>query len=299
QVWSDWTIETLDFNSAMSCLIRCKCGEGRFDLLLIGWVYFDLTCNSDSSEVVCVSKLLRFTGEKVLFPELQSIMITSTSDGTRQGLDSMRGGVCATQGMKVVLKVGQKGERKREEREKEREKRREEEERERRKRERGRRRERGKRRGERRERGEKEEREQRVAQGYNTSVQRDPGGRGNGPLQLKHRPDRRSRRRVGLPPAGYRGDLCGVLPTATRQTLGHAPPASSLSSLTSPKRGGAGALSSSNNNGSEPSDIIIPLRTSDSAYCPHYEKVSGDYDTPVYIVQEMPPQSPANIYYKV
>ena len=31
----------------------------------------------------------------------------ATSDGTRQGLESMRGGVCATQGMKVVLKVGQ------------------------------------------------------------------------------------------------------------------------------------------------------------------------------------------------
>lgn len=78
----------------------------------------------------------------------------------------------------------------------------------------------------------------------------------------------------------------------------HHPPLS-LSSLTSPKRGGGGGLSSSNNNGSEPSDIIIPLRTSDSAYCPHYEKVSGDYGHPVYIVQEMPPQSPANIYYKV
>ncbi|XP_058870367.1 ephrin-B3b isoform X2 [Acipenser ruthenus] len=71
----------------------------------------------------------------------------------------------------------------------------------------------------------------------------------------------------------------------------HHPPLS-LSTLTSPKRGG-------NNNGSEPSDIIIPLRTSDSAFCPHYEKVSGDYGHPVYIVQEMPPQSPANIYYKV
>lgn len=78
----------------------------------------------------------------------------------------------------------------------------------------------------------------------------------------------------------------------------HHPPLS-LSSLTSPKRGGGGGISSSNNNGSEPSDIIIPLRTSDSAYCPHYEKVSGDYGHPVYIVQEMPPQSPANIYYKV
>lgn len=67
----------------------------------------------------------------------------------------------------------------------------------------------------------------------------------------------------------------------------------SLSTLASPKRGGG------NNNGSEPSDIIIPLRTADSVFCPHYEKVSGDYGHPVYIVQEMPPQSPANIYYKV
>lgn len=66
----------------------------------------------------------------------------------------------------------------------------------------------------------------------------------------------------------------------------------SLSTLATPKRGG-------NNNGSEPSDVIIPLRTADSVFCPHYEKVSGDYGHPVYIVQEMPPQSPANIYYKV
>lgn len=65
----------------------------------------------------------------------------------------------------------------------------------------------------------------------------------------------------------------------------------SLSTLATPK-GAAQA-------GSEPSDIIIPLRTSDNNYCPHYEKVSGDYGHPVYIVQEMPQQSPANIYYKV
>ncbi|XP_031443207.1 ephrin-B1-like [Clupea harengus] len=66
-----------------------------------------------------------------------------------------------------------------------------------------------------------------------------------------------------------------------------------LSTLASPK-GSAGVGGA----GSEPSDIIIPLRTENN-YCPHYEKVSGDYGHPVYIVQEMPPQSPANIYYKV
>ncbi|XP_068616094.1 ephrin-B1-like, partial [Brachionichthys hirsutus] len=65
----------------------------------------------------------------------------------------------------------------------------------------------------------------------------------------------------------------------------------SLSTLSNPKLPGGTA-------GTEPSDIIIPLRTENN-YCPHYEKVSGDYGHPVYIVQEMPPQSPANIYYKV
>uniref|UniRef100_A0A3B1KBQ8 Ephrin-B1 n=1 Tax=Astyanax mexicanus TaxID=7994 RepID=A0A3B1KBQ8_ASTMX len=68
------------------------------------------------------------------------------------------------------------------------------------------------------------------------------------------------------------------------------PAALSLSTLASPKLSGGA--------GSETSDIIIPLRTENN-YCPHYEKVSGDYGHPVYIVQEMPPQSPANIYYKV
>ncbi|XP_035309564.1 ephrin-B2-like isoform X4 [Cricetulus griseus] len=61
---------------------------------------------------------------------------------------------------------------------------------------------------------------------------------------------------------------------------------------TTPKRGG-------NNSGWEPSDVLIPLRIADSVSRPHYEKVSGDYGHPVYIVQEMPPQNPANIYYKV
>uniref|UniRef100_A0A3B3S2C8 Ephrin B2 n=1 Tax=Paramormyrops kingsleyae TaxID=1676925 RepID=A0A3B3S2C8_9TELE len=68
----------------------------------------------------------------------------------------------------------------------------------------------------------------------------------------------------------------------------------SLRSLATPKRGNGG-----HSNGSELSDIIIPLRTADSIFCPHYEKVSGDYGHPVYIVQEIAPQSPTNIYYKV
>ncbi|KAJ6654976.1 hypothetical protein lerEdw1_006447 [Lerista edwardsae] len=100
---------------------------------------------------------------------------------------------------------------------------------------------------------------------------------------------------VLLVAAAVTGALCYRRRRA-KHSESHHPPLS-LSTLTSPKRGGGG--SGGNNNGSEPSDIIIPLRTSDSAFCPHYEKVSGDYGHPVYIVQEMPPQSPANIYYKV
>ncbi|XP_035383324.1 ephrin-B1 [Electrophorus electricus] len=80
-----------------------------------------------------------------------------------------------------------------------------------------------------------------------------------------------------------------------KRTRKHSQPrggaALSLSTLATPK--------CSAQAGSEPSDIIIPLRTTENNYCPHYEKVSSDYGHPVYIVQEMPPQSPANIYYKV
>lgn len=49
---------------------------------------------------------------------------------------------------------------------------------------------------------------------------------------------------------------------------------------------------------SEPIDTIISLRT-ESTYCQHYEQVSGDYGHPVYFLQDMSPQSPTNIYYKV
>ncbi|XP_028836421.1 ephrin-B2a-like [Denticeps clupeoides] len=84
----------------------------------------------------------------------------------------------------------------------------------------------------------------------------------------------------------YRRHISHSTHTSTQMSLG---------TLATPKHSHIG----SNNNGSEPSDIIFPLQSADGMYCPHYEKVSGDYGHPVYIVQEMPPQSPANIYYKV
>lgn len=73
-------------------------------------------------------------------------------------------------------------------------------------------------------------------------------------------------------------------PTQTR------PSPLALSTLTSPKMMG--------NVTSEPIDTMISLRT-ENTYCPHYEQVCGDYGHSVYILQEMQPQSPDNIYYKV
>ncbi|XP_008433785.1 ephrin-B3b isoform X2 [Poecilia reticulata] len=208
-----------------------------------------LTCDEPTRERRFTIKFQEFSpnlwGHE--FKSLHDYYIIATSDGTRQGLDSMRGGVCATKGMKVVLKVGQSG---------------------------------------------------------NATQPRGPfgdGGNGeNGPLESTN---------IAFIAGVAGGSAFLLLVTAVicvvcyrrrhaKHSDTHHPPLS-LSSLTSPKRGGGGGITSSNNNGSEPSDIIIPLRTSDSAYCPHYEKVSGDYGHPVYIVQEMPPQSPANIYYKV
>lgn len=68
-----------------------------------------------------------------------------------------------------------------------------------------------------------------------------------------------------------------------------------LNTLAAPKRDSI----SSDNNGSDRSDVVFPLRPSDSMLCRHYERVSCDYGPPVYIVQEITPQSPTNVYYKV
>lgn len=232
-----------------------------------------LTCDEPSRERRFTIKFQEFSpnlwGHE--FKSMHDYYIIATSDGTRQGLDSMRGGVCATQGMKVVLKVGQSPY------------------------------------------GLPPKKEPPAGR---TTSSRNPGGAGNstqprGPFGDEGRGENGPFQpsNIALIAGAAGGSAFLLLVTAVicivcyrrrhaKHSDTHHPPLS-LSSLTSPKRGGGGGLTSSNNNGSEPSDIIIPLRTSDSAYCPHYEKVSGDYGHPVYIVQEMPPQSPANIYYKV
>ncbi|XP_024142611.1 ephrin-B2a isoform X2 [Oryzias melastigma] len=202
--------------------------------------------------------------------------IISTSNGTMEGIDNQEGGVCKTKSMKIIMKVGQSPS----------------------------------------DPVSPKDNPTRVpyppkstdGKGTTNNVlkETDPSPRGEpGP------PENGKSNAIGSEVAIFVGIASGsvifiiiiimlvlLLLKYRRRHRKHSPQHAatlSLSTLATPKRSGGGG----NNNGSEPSDIIIPLRTADSVFCPHYEKVSGDYGHPVYIVQEMPPQSPANIYYKV
>ncbi|XP_017296854.1 ephrin-B2a isoform X1 [Kryptolebias marmoratus] len=205
--------------------------------------------------------------------------IISTSNGTMEGIDNQEGGVCKTKSMKIVMKVGQNPS----------------------------------------DPISPKDNPTRVT--YPTKPSSDKDHRNNDVLEkpdVASREDKdnnenggKSSSAIGSEVAIFVGIASGsvifiiiiimlvlLLLKYRRRHRKHSPQHTatlSLSTLATPKRSGGGG----NNNGSEPSDIIIPLRTADSVFCPHYEKVSGDYGHPVYIVQEMPPQSPANIYYKV
>ncbi|XP_034168174.2 ephrin-B2 [Pangasianodon hypophthalmus] len=238
-----------------------------------------LTCDKPNADTRFTIKFQEFSpnlwGHE--FKNLHDYYIIATSDGTKQGLDSMRGGACATRGMKVVLKVGQS------------------------------------------------------AYGLPPKPKLDSGrSSSKTPDHDTDSPNSVNGAEAGEMDTGD-GSVSSSITVVIFSAVGGAfvlllvavvigvvcyrrrkakhsetqRPSLSLSALT-PRRGGAntagnaGVIAGGNmTGGTEPSDIIIPLRTSDSAYCPHYEKVSGDYGHPVYIVQEMPPQNPANIYYKV
>ncbi|XP_046717813.1 ephrin-B2-like isoform X3 [Silurus meridionalis] len=237
-----------------------------------------LTCDKPNADTRFTIKFQEFSpnlwGHE--FKNLHDYYIIATSDGTRQGLDSMRGGACATHGMKVVLKVGQS------------------------------------------------------AYGLPPKPKLDPGHSNSKiPDHGADSPNSESGAEAGeMDPGDGSASftitvvifcavggafvlllvavVIGVVFYRRRKAkhLETQRPNLSLSAHT-PRRGmantggNAGIIASGNlTGGTELSDIIIPLQTSDSAYCPHYEKVSGDYGHPVYIVQEMPPQNPANIYYK-
>uniref|UniRef100_A0A3P9HIV4 Ephrin-B1 n=1 Tax=Oryzias latipes TaxID=8090 RepID=A0A3P9HIV4_ORYLA len=231
-----------------------------------------VNCNKPEKDIKFTIKFQEFSPNYMglEFRRKLNYYITSTSNGTIEGLENREGGVCKTRAMKVIMKVGQ-----------------------------------GK-----------------CAPTSHPLISVISLGAGTLPsrrrtLFLILLPDHRNQDQTGSSATdGILGSKMALFSTiaagcviflvlilllvillikmrkrARKNSHSQArPSALSLSTLSNPKLPGTA--------GTEPSDIIIPLRTENN-YCPHYEKVSGDYGHPVYIVQEMPPQSPANIYYKV
>uniref|UniRef100_A0A6I8PLC7 Ephrin-B1 n=1 Tax=Ornithorhynchus anatinus TaxID=9258 RepID=A0A6I8PLC7_ORNAN len=232
-----------------------------------------VTCNRPDTEIRFTIKFQEFSPNYMglEFKRHQDYYITSTSNGSLEGLENREGGVCQSRSMKIVMKVGQ---------------------------------------------GE--------SAGPRRPRRRTGGGAGTGTHGLRlpspATPPRAGRSQTvnqaggagGGAADGFFGSKVAVfaavgagcvifllliifltvllLKLRKRHRKHSQARAAALSLRTLAGPGPKGGLGG---------DIIIPLRTAENNYCPHYEKVSGDYGHPVYIVQEMPPQSPANIYYKV
>ncbi|XP_020724786.2 ephrin-B3 isoform X1 [Odocoileus virginianus] len=204
--------------------------------------------------------------------------IIATSDGTREGLESLQGGVCLTRGMKVLLRVGQSP------------------------------------RGGAAPRKPVSEMPMERDRGAAHSLEPGKESTAGDPTS-----NATSRGAEGpLPPpsmpavagaagglallllgvAGAGGAMCWRRRRAKPSESRHPGPGSF-------GRGGSLGLGGGGGMGpreTEPGELGIALRgggAADPPFCPHYEKVSGDYGHPVYIVQDGPPQSPPNIYYKV
>uniref|UniRef100_G3T4G0 Ephrin-B1 n=1 Tax=Loxodonta africana TaxID=9785 RepID=G3T4G0_LOXAF len=219
-----------------------------------------VTCNKPQQEIRFTIKFQEFSPNYMglEFKKYHDYYITSTSNGSLEGLENREGGVCRTRTMKIIMKVGQGSE------------------------------------------------EGAMGQKpvFSLPNQEEKSGTGTSGGSGSGDPDSFFNSKVALFAAVGAGCVIFLLiiifltvlllklRKRHRKHTQQRAAALSLSTLASPK-GGSGTA------GTEPSDIIIPLRTTENNYCPHYEKVSGDYGHPVYIVQEMPPQSPANIYYKV
>ncbi|KAK2817811.1 hypothetical protein Q7C36_021744 [Tachysurus vachellii] len=223
-----------------------------------------LNCDKPDQDVKFTFKFQEFSPNLwgLEFFKGKDYYVISTSNSTLEGLDNMEGGVCKTKSMKLVLRVGQ---------------------------------------------SPSDAVSEKEHPKHSDSDHQSTSSKDNDVLS-KVEQDRNGGESVGVSGsevALFTGVASGafvlvvlfivVLVVFTRRRRRRKQAAQCSAPLALhpiPKR-------NNNNNGSERSDIIFPLRASDSYYCPHYEKVSGDYGHPVYIVQEMEPQNPANVYYKV
>ncbi|KAM8893664.1 ephrin-B2a-like [Spinachia spinachia] len=238
-----------------------------------------LNCDKPRQDVKFTFKFQEFSPNLwgLEFLKGRDYYITSTSAGSLQGLDNTNGGVCRTKSMKLVLRVGQNSSDPT---------------------------------------STLQESPTRFPPPRPKSKSKDPPAREE---DSKSETDSDSEAGQTNPSGGDGSEpsllmwvVCGVVilllvvtillvllwrhrrrrrPLPDRQQ----PASVSLSTLAGAKRDSIG----SDYNDSDRSDAVFPLRASDSMICRHYERASGDYGPPVYIVQEITPQSPTNIYYKV
>ncbi|KAM4743731.1 ephrin-B2a-like isoform 1-T1 [Anableps anableps] len=239
-----------------------SCGVGKTDTPL-------LNCDKPDQDVKFTFKFQEFSPNLwgLEFLKGRDYYITSTSTGSLRGLDNTRGGVCRTKSMKLVLRVGQN------------------------------------------------------SSDPLLTLQESPTRFPPAPPKTKTKDvlTKDMGSEAGLTIPSRPGLIVWVISCCLSLLLvivvvvvvlwryhqrrsvpdwqqQHQPPASvSLSTLAVPKRDSI----SSDNDGSDRSEVVFPLRPSESMICRHYERVSGEYGPPVYIVQEIMPQSPTNVYYKV
>ncbi|KAJ8014968.1 hypothetical protein DPEC_G00021270 [Dallia pectoralis] len=253
-----------------------------------------VSCNKPEKDIKFTIKFQEFSPNYMglEFKKNQNYYITSTSNGSEDGLEIREGGVCRTRAMKVVMKVGQDPNTVQPEADVPVEPDREKD---------------GSQTGDPSPTPEDNQLQGAGEPGNTDSINQENGPGSEGSNESGHS-DSFLDSKIAVFSAIGAGCIIFLLLILCLVILlikmrkrarkhSHAQPrpsALSLSTMSNQnKLPGSGASA-----GTEPSDIIIPLRTENN-YCPHYEKVSGDYGHPVYIVQEMPPQSPANIYYKV
>ncbi|XP_003969954.2 ephrin-B2a-like isoform X1 [Takifugu rubripes] len=241
-----------------------SCTVDKTDMLL-------LNCNKPHQDVKYTLKFQEFSPNLwgLEFLRGRDYYITSTSTGFLQGLDNTKGGACRTKSMKLVLRIGQSP--------------------------------------------------SDPLSTLQESPTRFPPTRTKSKDPSAKEKDLKDRGLGAGHPGGTEGPVSGTLVWVIsgcvvlllvivvvavalwRYHRRHCVPETqqsapiSLNTLAAPKRDSI----SSDNNGSDRSDVVFPLRASDSMICRHYERVSCDYGPPVYIVQEIAPQNPTNVYYKV
>ncbi|KAL6112947.1 uncharacterized protein ACO6RY_11339 [Pungitius sinensis] len=235
-----------------------------------------LNCDKPHQDVKFTFKFQEFSPNLwgLEFLKGRDYYITSTSAGSLQGLDNTNGGVCRTNSMKLVLRVGQNSSDPT---------------------------------------STLQESPTRFPPTRPKSKSKDPPAREE---DSKSKTDSETGQTNpsggdGWEPSPLMWVVCGGVTLLLLVTLllallwrrrrrrlvpdSQQPAPVSLSTLAGAKRDSI----ASDYDDSDRSDAVFPLRASDSMICRHYERASGDYGAPVYIVQEITPQSPTNIYYKV